>query len=71
MPRPEAVQVGENFYGPRALFRAIQARGRRLHHAGSDAGIGGITGWLRAAAIAGVAGVEMSTTHLYPEVAGI
>ena len=28
--------------------------------------IGGVTGWLRAAAIAGAAGVEMST-HLYPE----
>ena len=30
--------------------------------------IGGVTGWLRAAAIAGAAGVPMST-HLYPEVA--
>jgi len=28
--------------------------------------IGGVTGWLRAAAVAGAAGVEMST-HLYPE----
>ena len=30
--------------------------------------IGGVTGWLRAAAIAGGAGIPMST-HLYPEVA--
>ena len=30
--------------------------------------IGGVTGWLRAAAIAGAAGIPMST-HLYPEVA--
>ena len=30
--------------------------------------IGGVTGWLRAAAIAGAAGMPMST-HLYPEVA--
>jgi mandelate racemase len=30
--------------------------------------IGGVTGWLRAAAIAGAAGVPMST-HLYPEIA--
>ena len=30
--------------------------------------IGGVTGWLRAAAICGAAGVPMST-HLYPEVA--
>ena len=29
--------------------------------------IGGVTGWLRAAAVAGVAGIPMST-HLYPEV---
>jgi len=28
--------------------------------------IGGVTGWLRSAAIAGAAGIEMST-HLYPE----
>jgi len=30
--------------------------------------IGGVTGWLRAAAIAGAAGIPMST-HLYPEIA--
>jgi mandelate racemase len=30
--------------------------------------IGGVTGWLRAAAIAGTAGVPIST-HLYPEIA--
>lgn len=30
--------------------------------------IGGVTGWQRAAAIAGAAGIGMST-HLYPEVA--
>jgi mandelate racemase len=30
--------------------------------------IGGVTGWMRAAAIAGAAGIPMST-HLYPEVA--
>ena len=30
--------------------------------------IGGVTGWLRAAAIAGAAGIPIST-HLYPEVA--
>jgi len=28
--------------------------------------IGGVTGWLRSAAIAGALGIEMST-HLYPE----
>src|SRR2546429_9591444 len=30
--------------------------------------IGGVTGWIRAAAIAGAAGVPIST-HLYPEIA--
>jgi mandelate racemase len=30
--------------------------------------VGGVSGWLRAVAIAGAAGVEVST-HLYPEVA--
>jgi mandelate racemase len=30
--------------------------------------IGGVTGWLRTAAIAGAAGIPVST-HLYPEVA--
>jgi mandelate racemase len=29
--------------------------------------IGGVSGWLRAAAIAGAAGIPMST-HLYPEI---
>jgi len=61
------VQLGENFYGPRALYQAIV----------SGAGdfvmpdlmrIGGVTGWLRSAAVAGAAGIPMST-HLYPEIA--
>ena len=62
------VQLGENFYGPRALYQAIV----------SGAGdfvmpdlmrIGGVTGWLRSAAVAGAAGIPMST-HLYPEIRG-
>jgi mandelate racemase len=48
------------------LFQAIRAGARRLRLA-DLLRIGGITGWIRAAAIAGAAGVEMST-HLYPEV---
>jgi mandelate racemase len=61
------IQIGENFYGPRDLHAALQ-------HKACDfvmpdfMRIGGVTGWLRAAAIAGAAGVPMST-HLYPEVA--
>ena len=60
------VQLGENFYGPRVLYEAIRA----------EAGdyvmpdlmrIGGVSGWLHAAAVAGAAGVQVSS-HLYPEV---
>jgi mandelate racemase len=60
------VQLGENFYGPRALFQAIRA-GAGDYVMPDLMRIGGVTGWLRAAAVAGAAGVEMST-HLYPEV---
>ena len=61
------IQIGENFYGPRALYRALQMKA--CDYVMPDfMRIGGITGWLRAAAIAGAAGIPMST-HLYPEVA--
>ena len=59
------VQLGENFYGPRALHQAL-AMGAGDYVMPDLMRIGGVTGWLRAAAIAGAAGVEMST-HLYPE----
>ena len=61
------VQLGENFYGPRALFQAL-AMGCGDYVMPDLMRIGGVTGWLRSAAIAGAAGVEMST-HLYPEFA--
>jgi mandelate racemase len=60
------VQIGENFYGPRVLHEAIQA-GACDYVMPDPMRIGGVSGWLRAAAIAGAAGIEMST-HLYPEV---
>jgi mandelate racemase len=62
------LQIGENFYGPRDLYRAIQARACDLVMP-DFMRIGGVTGWMRAAAIAGAAGLPIST-HLYPEVAG-
>jgi mandelate racemase len=62
------VQLGENFYGPRALFQAIRA-GAGDYVMPDLMRIGGVTRWLRAAAIAGAAGIEMST-HLYSEIAG-
>jgi len=61
------VQLGENFYGPRALLQAVSA-GAGDYFMPDLMRIGGVTGWLRAAAIAGAAGIAMST-HLYPEVA--
>jgi mandelate racemase len=60
------IQIGENFYGPRALHAALQRRACDLVMP-DFMRIGGVTGWLRAAAIAGASGVPMST-HLYPEV---
>jgi len=60
------VQLGENFYGPRSLAEALRA-GAGDYFMPDLMRIGGVTGWLRAAAIAGAAGVEMSS-HLYPEV---
>ena len=61
------IQIGENFYGPRALHAALQMKA--CDYVMPDfMRIGGVTGWLRAAAIAGAAGIPVST-HLYPEVA--
>jgi mandelate racemase len=61
------LQIGENFYGPRDMHKALQRKACDLVMP-DFMRIGGVTGWLRAAAIAGAAGVPMST-HLYPEVA--
>ena len=61
------IQIGENFYGPRDLFQAVQKKACDLVMP-DFMRIGGVTGWLKAAAIAGAAGTPMST-HLYPEVA--
>ncbi len=61
------IQIGENFYGPGDLHRALQSKA--CDYVMPDfMRIGGVTGWLRSAAIAGTAGVPIST-HLYPEVA--
>jgi mandelate racemase len=59
------VQLGENFYGPRAMATAI-AQGAGDLVMPDLMRIGGVTGWLRTAAIAGAAGLPMSS-HLYPE----
>jgi mandelate racemase len=60
------VQLGENFYGPRHLYQAVLA-GAADYVMPDMMRIGGVSGWLRAAGIAGAAGIPMST-HLYPEI---
>ncbi|MEO8630772.1 MAG: enolase C-terminal domain-like protein [Betaproteobacteria bacterium] len=60
------VQLGENFYGPRLMYQALLA-GAGDYVMPDMMRIGGVTGWMRAAAIASAAGVPMST-HLYPEI---
>ena len=61
------LQIGENFYGPREMHNAIQKKASDLVML-DFMRIGGVTGWMRAVAIAGAAGIPVST-HLYPEVA--
>ena len=59
------VQLGENFYGPRSLYEAVTARAGD-YMMPDLMRIGGVTGWLHAASIAGSAGIPISS-HLYPE----
>ncbi|GAA5186542.1 enolase C-terminal domain-like protein [Rugosimonospora acidiphila] len=60
------VQLGENFYGPRELWRAVDAGACDLVMLDLMR-IGGVSGWLRAAPAAAAAGIQVSS-HLYPEV---
>lgn len=60
------IQIGENFMGPEQMAQALAAQA--CDYAMPDAQrIGGVTGWMRAAALAQTAGMEMSS-HLFPEV---
>jgi mandelate racemase len=59
------IQIGENFDGPHAMADALAAEA--CDYAMPDfARIGGVSGWMEAAALAQAAGMEMSS-HLYPE----
>lgn len=60
------LQIGENIYGPREFYKAVVAHAADLYMPDLMR-IGGVTGWMRAAAIAGAAGLPLSS-HLYPEV---
>jgi mandelate racemase len=59
------VQIGENFSGPRAMSVALAHKASDLVMTDLER-IGGVSGWLDAAALADAAGIEMSS-HLYPE----
>ncbi len=59
------IQIGENFMGPEQMAQALAAGA--CDYAMPDVQrIGGVTGWMRAAALAQGAGMEMSS-HLFPE----
>lgn len=59
------IQIGENFNGYRAMEAAIAAGASDFVMPDLER-IGGVTGWLKAAALAQAAGIEMSS-HLFPE----
>jgi len=59
------VQIGENLLNTFELVKALDARA--MDYVMPDVQrIGGVTGWLRAAAIAHAYGIDMSS-HLFPE----
>jgi len=60
------IQLGENCWGPRDMAKALEA-GACDYFMIDAMKIGGITGWLRAAALAAARGVPLSS-HLFPEV---
>jgi len=60
------VQIGENFNGPEAMLEALTA-GACDYVMPDVARIGGVSGWIQAAALAAARRVEMSS-HLVPEI---
>jgi mandelate racemase len=60
------IQIGENWWGPHDAAKSIEAGAS--DYVMSDAmKIGGVTGWLRTAALAEAAGIPLSS-HLFPEI---
>ncbi len=60
------IQIGENIYGPREFYKAVKMGAADLYMPDLMR-IGGVTGWTRSAAIAGAAGLPLSS-HLYAPV---
>lgn len=63
---PVPIQLGENCWGPHDMEKALAA-GACDYFMADAMKIGGVTGWLRAAALAEARGVPLSC-HLFPEV---
>jgi len=57
------LSIGENIYGSREFHKAVMAKAADLYMPDLMR-IGGVTGWMRSAAIAGAAGLPLSS-HLY------
>ncbi len=60
------VQLGENFQSPRAMAQALSQRASDFVMPDLER-IGGVSGWIAAAAMADAAGIELSS-HLFAEV---
>ena len=60
------IQCGENWWGVRDMQQAVEARASDFMMPDAMK-IGGVTGWLRAAALGEVHGVRLSN-HLWPEI---
>lgn len=60
------IQIGENFAGPRAMTQALSQGACDLVMPDLER-IGGVTGWIAAAAMADAANIELSS-HLFAEV---
>jgi mandelate racemase len=60
------VQIGENFAGPRTMAHSLAMRASDYVMPDVER-IGGVSGWMEAAALAHVAGIEVSS-HLFPEI---
>jgi mandelate racemase len=63
------IQIGENFFSPHQMHTALDVQASDFVMPDVQR-IGGISGWLRAAALADASGVEISS-HLFPEVSAI
>ena len=60
------IQLGENWWGPHEMAKSIAA-GASDFVMPDAMKIGGVTGWIRAAALAETAGLPLSS-HLFPEI---